>query len=285
MAISIESLLNMTSQQLADASTQTLRAKQRNSALQESQLKQSIQESLEAKCRVTMAGHETWRSKDSNMLSERGVSLTTSGDVNNSSNNNGDNNNLTLDTTADYEINLNDMSEGRSTNSPRSQTGGSSPNSLHSHQQQLLSDTDYSSDYSNISSKSSSTTTASSSSNNNMDNKKPKRPLNVDAGMRTTTDRPKKIKTEDESVTTASSTTTSFSTTAAGGPSSPRDSSNLSKTKAPNVLELLKASASEKKTSNAAIAYKLINSSGGTLFSISRPGSPAIDCVCCLADK
>jgi hypothetical protein len=54
MEISVESLLNMTPQQLADASTQSLRAKQINSALQESQIKQSVQDTLEARCRVAL---------------------------------------------------------------------------------------------------------------------------------------------------------------------------------------------------------------------------------------
>ena len=89
------------------------------------------------------------------------------------------------------------------------------------------------------------------------------------------TDRPKKIKIEGESHVTSTSVTTT-------GTSEPVSPSSAPRNKAPNVLDMLKASQQQsvhdKKTSSL-MTYKLVNTAGDTCFSISRPGAPSFDCV------
>jgi hypothetical protein len=63
MEQSCDAVLSMSSEQLADESTQQLRAQRKEAEFQESQRK-SLQQQMEDKFRETLHGHETWRSKD-----------------------------------------------------------------------------------------------------------------------------------------------------------------------------------------------------------------------------
>lgn len=111
------------------------------------------------------------------------------------------------------------------------------------------------------------------------DTRKPKRQLSVDATTRLTTDRPKKPReiADIEPI-----------------PPSPRDTEEqlspreVSKTKAPNVLEILKATASEvrgKAKMPAQPVMRLINSTGGFSLTITRPKNDAFECVAAVTDR
>ncbi len=111
-----------------------------------------------------------------------------------------------------------------------------------------------------------------------------KRNINVDSVSRYTTDRPKK-KRETTDIPPIHTNTTDITKSDHDSTPSPKE---ISKTKAPNVLELLKASAivvKEEKRAKYLTYYKLLSSTGSTNFTINRPGSPTIDCIGLISDK
>lgn len=110
------------------------------------------------------------------------------------------------------------------------------------------------------------------------DTRKPKRQLSVDATTRLTTDRPKKPRESADIEPISSPRDTEEQP-------SPRE---VSKTKAPNVLEILKATASEvrgKAKMPAQPVMRLVNSCGGFSLTITRPKNDAFECVAAITDR
>jgi hypothetical protein len=243
----------MTAQEFADTSTQAMRAQQRSSALKESQVTESMQAAVEARCRETMEGNEAWRSKDSSVSSS--IKILTKV-VNQSK----------MDTA---EPTLHDDAQFSQISSV---VGEADIDSL-SHDNSRI---------------------------ERRDEKSLKRSINVDLGSRFTSNKPKRRK--DPS---------SESVMIEPIQSSAKDDTEVlevPRTKAPNVLDLLKTSSSvEPSPTSTVIAslpstfnsyptvpsskilssnHVLLRNSDATVsFVIQRPGQAQIGCVCCVADR
>jgi len=128
--------------------------------------------------------------------------------------------------------------------------------------------------------------TMDTSERSHEESRKSKRPLSVDAGTRMTNDRPKKRKDESSELTSeqdkkALSSSSSDSV-------SPRESS---KSKAPNVLDMLKAGVQpgqEKKFSLATPQFRLVSATGKMELRVNTTtasSSPYFVCIGCAADR
>ncbi len=248
----------MSVQELADSATQSLRAKQINSAMQDSQLKQSIQETMETRVQAAMSGNDEWRSGSGGA------------EANNASRN------VSSKKTMATPLSPSSLLIYATKNDASVDDDISNVNMVEDHENENP------------------TVTGTSGSAASPSSLPTKRSINADAGSRMTTNRPKVPKPVDDAVAEAavvSSIVTAELDSEGYAKDSPRH-------KAPSVLELLKANVgstvSTAKSSvessagavkSRGILFKMVSSSGNMLFSVLRPNVPPLDCVGITSDR
>lgn len=126
---------------------------------------------------------------------------------------------------------------------------------------------------------------SSTDTSNSKDSKSHKRTIDVDAGTRYTTDRPKKLRDSFEKLEDVTNLSSKSSIDDSPSPS-PRESL---KPKGPgvNVAEMLRASANAAKEEKKALKYyKLLSASGSKQFVVkAAPNALAFDCIGCVSDR
>ena len=240
MEMTIESVLAMSADQLADSSLQTLRLQQKQAAMLESQRNDSIHQELEARARETLLGNETWRSKGDGSDAMSTSTTQSRSDISSEGMNLSQPSSYSSSTDHDYDS----ADHVYSSNKPRSESPGTGTG---------------------------------------------KRSINVDAGTRMASGRPKVYRDPGAESMVAEPIVPFKSAETLDS------KEDVAKPKTVNLLELLKSnkattlhggapsptSATSGATSKQSIVmpFYLLSCTGNRLFSVVRPGVAPIHCI------
>jgi hypothetical protein len=283
MELSIDALLNMSSEQFADESTQLLRAQRNQMASQESQRK-SLQQQMEDRFRETLHGHETWRTKDGDST----VSSASAG-------------------ASDVNKLINSLTSTGSTTADRAEAGTPRLFSSSADPMDVVDGENNQQDELAV----------SPGSPKAHDRDKRKKSVNVDAMGRFSTDRPKSHKNPEKQSMVEESINPLSMHPSQLKEKQEKQQEEENKHKIPNIVELLKANKSasdlvvspsasgdaspmsplstaavnsnlNRGSSSSAAAsgpFLLVSNLGQKVFSVCRPGAAPIECVGVLYDR
>jgi hypothetical protein len=275
LEVTVEALLSMSPQELADASTQAIRAKQIDVAHKEMSLRQSVQETLQERMRVAMENNEAWRSKDGGSRANMGMSAETRANTSPEKRRAEEKKPSALALLKSGAVKR-QQEAAEAAKAKRQATAGPAKDAT-------AGITIGSMQTDAAASKAAAKEKAAAAADGNAvgaAGKKAnlKRPMNVDAGTRYTTDRPRKKRAPGEDSVAEEPVKSGEVTMPAEG---------LPKAKTPNVLELLKANSQKAGAENKADsrACQVINSSGTHLITITKPNMPAFTCVGATVDR